>query len=77
MPVPKTIADVKRMLLAGEEVTFPEVGKLKPVKRAARIGRNPATGAAVNIPAKTAIVFKQSAKFKNELATAEAAAPQL
>lgn len=73
MPVPKTIADVKTMLLAGEEVNFPEVGKLKPAQRKARTARNPRTGEPLPIPAKTAIVFKQSAKFKAELAARDAA----
>ena len=33
--------------------TIPGIGKLVVVKRKARIGRNPATGEAIKIPAKT------------------------
>jgi DNA-binding protein HU-beta len=33
--------------------TIPGIGKLVLVKRKARIGRNPATGATIKIPAKT------------------------
>jgi DNA-binding protein HU-beta len=34
------------------------IGKLVKVNRKARVGRNPATGAAVNIPAKTVVKFR-------------------
>ena len=35
--------------------TLPGIGKLVLVKRKARIGRNPATGATIKIPAKTVV----------------------
>jgi DNA-binding protein HU-beta len=38
--------------------TFPGVGKLVLVKRKARVGRNPATGEAINIPAKTVVKMR-------------------
>ena len=38
--------------------TIPGLGKLVIVKRKARIGRNPATGAEIKIPAKTVLKFK-------------------
>jgi nucleoid DNA-binding protein len=44
-------------LAKGEEVTLPHLGKLKPVVRAARDARNPKTGEAVKVPAKTAVKF--------------------
>ena len=34
---------------------LPGVGKLKKVKRKARMGRNPATGESIKIPAKTVV----------------------
>ena len=37
----------------GEPVMLPGIAKFTKVKRKARVGRNPATGAAVKIPAKT------------------------
>lgn len=36
----------------------PGIGKLVKVKRAARQGRNPATGATIQIPAKTVVKFR-------------------
>lgn len=38
--------------------TFPGIGKLVVVKRKARTGRNPKTGEAIKIPAKTVLKFK-------------------
>ena len=38
--------------------TIPGLGKLVKVERAARTGRNPGTGATIQIPAKTVLKFK-------------------
>jgi len=38
--------------------TLPGVGKLTKVKRKARMGRNPATGEAIKIPAKTVVKMR-------------------
>ena len=38
--------------------TVPGIGKLVVVKRKARMGRNPQTGEAIKIPAKTALKFR-------------------
>jgi len=38
--------------------TIPGLGKLVLVKRKARMGRNPATGEAIHIPAKTVLKFR-------------------
>jgi len=38
--------------------TIPGLGKLVLVNRKARMGRNPATGAAIKIPAKTVLKFR-------------------
>jgi DNA-binding protein HU-beta len=38
--------------------TIPDIGKLVMVKRKARMGRNPQTGEAIQIPAKTALKFR-------------------
>ncbi|HAO99818.1 MAG TPA: DNA-binding protein, partial [Fibrobacteres bacterium] len=38
--------------------TLPGLGKLVLVNRKARIGRNPATGATINIPAKKVVKFR-------------------
>lgn len=37
---------------------IPGIGKLVKVNRAARQGRNPATGATIQIPAKTVVKFR-------------------
>jgi DNA-binding protein HU-beta len=40
------------------EFTIPGLGKLLKKHRDARMGRNPATGASIQIPAKTVIKFR-------------------
>ena len=40
------------------EFTLPGLGKLVEQKRKARTGRNPATGEAIKIPAKTVLKFR-------------------
>lgn len=40
------------------EFTIPGLGKLIKKNRLARMGRNPATGASIQIPAKTVIKFR-------------------
>lgn len=43
---------------AKNSFTLPGIGKLVLVDRKARIGRNPATGAQIQIPAKTVVKFR-------------------
>jgi len=43
---------------AKDGFTIPGIGKLVLVDRKARIGRNPATGATIQIPAKTVVKFR-------------------
>jgi DNA-binding protein HU-beta len=43
---------------AKDGFTLPGIGKLVKVKRKARMGRNPATGEAIKIPAKTVLKFR-------------------
>lgn len=40
------------------EFTLPGIGKLVKVNRKARMGRNPATGESIKIPAKTVVKFR-------------------
>ncbi len=49
---------------AGEFV-IPGFGKLVKIKRAARMGRNPATGEQIQIPAKTVVKFKVAKAAKD------------
>ncbi len=44
--------------------TIPGLGKLVQVNRAARMGRNPATGESIHIPAKTVVKFRISKACK-------------
>jgi DNA-binding protein HU-beta len=41
----------------GQEITLPGIGKLKVTERPARTGRNPSTGAAIEIAAKKVVKF--------------------
>ncbi len=40
------------------EFVIPGIGKMVKIKRAARQGRNPATGETIQIPAKTVVKFR-------------------
>jgi DNA-binding protein HU-beta len=51
---------VAAVLARGDVAVLPELGKLKPVTRAARQGRNPKTGEPVAIPAKRTAKFSPS-----------------
>ncbi|HOE61270.1 MAG TPA: HU family DNA-binding protein [Kiritimatiellia bacterium] len=46
-------------------IMLPGLGKLIKVKRAARKGRNPATGAEIKIPAKTVVKFRLAKAAKD------------
>ena len=47
---------------------FPGIGKMVKAKRKARIGRNPATGEPVKIPAKTVVKMRLSKSVKEAIA---------
>jgi len=47
--------------------TFPGIGKSVLVKRKARVGRNPATGEPINIPAKTVVKIRVAKAFKEAI----------
>jgi len=47
--------------------TLPGLGKLVLVNRAARIGRNPATGQPINIPAKRVVKFRVAKAAKDAI----------
>lgn len=50
---------------AKDGFSLPGLGKLVLVKRKARVGRNPATGATIKIPAKTVLKFRISKAAKD------------
>lgn len=47
------------------EFTLPGLGKLVKKNRAARMGRNPATGETIQIPAKTVVKFRVAKAAKD------------
>lgn len=49
------------------EFTIPGLGKLLKKHRAARSGRNPATGATIQIPAKTVVKFRVAKQAKDSI----------
>jgi len=50
---------------AKNSFTLPGLGKLVLVKRKARMGRNPQTGAAIKIPAKKVVKFRVAKACKD------------
>jgi DNA-binding protein HU-beta len=50
---------------AKNSFTLPGIGKLVLVKRKARMGRNPQTGAAIKIPAKKVVKFRVAKACKD------------
>jgi DNA-binding protein HU-beta len=52
---------------ARNSFTLPGVGKLVLVDRKARIGRNPATGEQIQIPAKTVVKFRVAKAAKEAI----------
>lgn len=59
---------VARELASGGEVTLPGLGKLSVKTSAARKGRNPSTGAEIDIPAKTKPHFSAAKALKDAVA---------
>jgi len=49
------------------EFTVPGLGKLVKKHRAARMGRNPATGQSIQIPAKTVVKFRMAKSAKEAI----------
>lgn len=55
---------IQNSVKKGDAVQLVGFGTFKAAKRAARTGKNPATGAAIKIPASTVPKFVAGAKFK-------------
>ena len=49
------------------EITLPGLGKLQKKHREARMGRNPATGESIKIPAKTVVKFRVAKAAKDSI----------
>lgn len=52
---------------AADGFKIPGLGKLVKVQRQARVGRNPATGEAIQIPAKTVLKFRIAKAAKDAI----------
>ncbi len=57
--------EIAKNLKAGKDVVLTGFGTFKVSRRKARIGRNPQTGATLNIPAKTVPRFKAGKGLKD------------
>jgi DNA-binding protein HU-beta len=62
--------EITKALGAGESVVLPGFGTFEVRERAARTGRNPQTGAAIEIAAAKAPAFKPGAALKKSLTAA-------
>lgn len=58
---------VRASLAKGERVSLPKVGTFHVVSRASRMGRNPATGQKIKIPASKTVRFKVSQTLKDQV----------
>lgn len=58
---------IREALAAGDTVVLRDFGTFLPRNKAARTGRNPHTGDAVQIPARTVPAFRPARAFRDEL----------
>jgi len=62
--ISNTIETIQKALAKGDNVVFVGFGSFSVKKRAARKGRNPATGKEIKIPARKVPYFKAGTKLK-------------
>ena len=55
------------LLARGDSIVLPGFASLSVKQRAARVGRNPATGQAINIAASKTVGFKVGSKLKEAI----------
>ncbi len=65
--VDAVLSHIKAAMKSGGEVRIPDFGTFKVAKRAAREGRNPATGKTIQIPASVVPKFTPSKGLKDAL----------
>ncbi|MDR3448163.1 MAG: HU family DNA-binding protein [Alphaproteobacteria bacterium] len=58
------VGDIVKSLKKGIRIRIAGLGILQVKKRAARMGRNPATGETISIPAKKKIAFRAAKELK-------------
>ena len=61
-------AAIRDAAISGEEVSLPGFGKFKVQDKPARTGRNPATGAAIEIAASKKVAFAAAKALKDAVA---------
>lgn len=59
--------EFRSALVAGEKIRIPEIGTFEIQERPERVGRNPATGAQIQIPASKTIKLKVTARVRDSL----------
>ena len=62
-----TVEVITKALADGDKVSLVGFGTFETQKRAARTGKNPATGASIEIPASKAPAFKPGKAFKDSV----------
>ncbi|MFN0023690.1 MAG: HU family DNA-binding protein [Parvularculaceae bacterium] len=65
--VDAALSHIRASLQGGHEVRLPDFGTFKVAARKAREGRNPATGATINIPASKVPKFTPAKGLKDAL----------
>ena len=63
-----TLETISRKLISGEKVQLSGFGTFEVKEREARVGRNPRTKEAIQIPATRQIAFKTSKNLKQKVA---------
>ena len=66
--VDSVFAAITSAAVKGDEVSLPGFGKFKVQNKPARTGRNPSTGAAIQIAASKKLVFQPAKALKDTLA---------
>ena len=61
--VEAVLTSIRSAVQAGKEVRLQHFGAFQPVTRKAKTGRNPQTGAEIQIPEKKVVKFKPSSNF--------------
>jgi DNA-binding protein HU-beta len=67
LAVDKAFEVIEKALAAGEEISIAGFGKFSVAERAARTGRNPQTGEAIQIAASTVPRFSASSALKRSV----------
>lgn len=62
-----TLAAITGALAKGDKVALIGFGTFAVNEKAARVGKNPATGAKINIPAKKVVKFKAGAELAGKV----------